>query len=316
MSSIPLEEVAEDARPLIAAFRAAGEPSFQSATVDAARSTYRSSCAANAVPRQEMALVRDHAIGRNRGSILVREYRPALTSGPQPAVLFLHGGGWVIGDLETHDAICRQIAATSGRVVLAVEYRLAPEHRFPLPLEDCAAALAWAVAQADPLSLDPARIAVAGDSAGGCLAAVLANEAELRPQGFQFDRVALAYPVTQIGRKTASYARLTSGFPLTAASMDWFSGHYLPEGLDPRDPCVSPLYAVQLADLPHFILGCGLDPLADDARLYAERLKGAGTILEYYHLPQHAHGLLTSAGKIATGAAMLARLGQFLRAPS
>lgn len=313
MTVIPLEQVAEDARPLVAAFRAAGEPSVQSGSVEEARAAYRLACQVNGLDRAQVALVQDHRVAVVDGEISIREYRPHAAEGLQPALVFVHGGGWVIGDLDTHDGLCRHLARGTGRVVIAVDYRLAPKYPFPIPVQDCAAALAWIVANANVLALDVAQIATTGDSAGANLVAALANAPELRPAGFQFDRLALLYPVTQLDEVTASYQRITSGFALTAASMAWFLGHYLGKSQAAGHAWASPLRADHLADIPHYILSCGLDPLADDAIAYAKRAIDAGLRVEHHHLPRHPHGIFTLAGKIATGVQMLESAAHFLR---
>lgn len=309
---VPLDEVAEDARPLVKAFRDAGEVSFQDVPLAQSRANYRAGCAANGIDPAPVAVIRDHGVTVGGGEILIREYRPTAGAEVLPAALFVHGGGWVIGDLETHDRICRHLSAHGGRAIFAVDYRLAPEHPFPVPLEDCGTALAWLVAAADDLRVDRASIAGVGDSAGGNLVAVLANDPGLRPQGFDFDRLVLLYPVTDLRRGTPSYGRVTAGFPLTAAAMAWFIDHYLPQGVDPSDPRLSPLLAPALSLRPLFIVSCGLDPLSDEIVAYAGAAAQAGAPVEHHHLPGHAHGLFTSAGKIATGEWMMGRVAEFL----
>ena len=172
------------------------------------------------------------------------EYRRDA-SGKPPAVLFMHGGGWVIGNLDTHDAICRTLARESGAAVYAVDYRLAPEHPFPTPLDDCAAALRWLVDHAASLDVDVSRLGLAGDSAGGNLAAVLANTQVLLPRACIVRAQVLFYPVTDLRGETASYQRIVAGFPLTANSMHWFRDHYLRPGTsldDARFPRFSPRF--------------------------------------------------------------------------
>ncbi|MFT4011829.1 MAG: alpha/beta hydrolase [Paracoccus sp. (in: a-proteobacteria)] len=311
-SRVPLEEVAGDLRPLIAAFRAAGEISFQDVPLEQSRANYRAGCAANGLPPEEVALVRDHPVPVAGSTITLREYRPATGDEPLAAVFFVHGGGWVIGDLETHDRICRFIAAKSGLAVFAVDYRLAPEFPFPVPLQDCAEALGWLVANAARLKIRADAIRGVGDSAGGNLVAVLAADPALRPAGFDFSALALLYPVTDLRARTASYRRIAAGFPLTRAGMEWFAGHYLPPGTDQSDPRVSPLLGPMPTASPLFIVSCGLDPLSDEGIAYAHAAGLAGLRVEHHHLPGHAHGLFTSAGKIATGKGMTQRLADFL----
>ncbi|MCY1531920.1 Carboxylesterase NlhH [compost metagenome] len=255
--------------------------------------------------------MRDHSLPSGHGALRVREYRSGA-QGNTPAILFLHGGGWVIGNLETHDGLCRLLAKESQATVFAVDYRLAPEHPFPTSLDDCVAALQWLSSNADALGVDMARLGLAGDSAGGNLAAVLANEDRLRPEGCSPCAQALFYPVTDLRCETASYRRIVSGFPLTAGSMRWFRDRYVGSAGTFDDPRVSPLLAPRLSRAPLFLLSCGLDPLADEGVAYAARAIEGGIRVEHHHLPAHAHGIMTSAGRIETGRAMALRAARFL----
>jgi acetyl esterase len=309
---IPLSSVAPDARGSIQMFRDNGEISFQDVPLEQARENYLRACAAYGLPRLDLPLVRDHSLPSRDGALRVREYRSGA-QGKAPAILFLHGGGWVIGDLETHDGLCRLLAKESQATVFAVDYRLAPEHPFPGPLDDCIAALQWLSSNADALGVDLSRLGLAGDSAGGNLAAVLANEDRLRPEGCSPRAQALFYPVTDLRCKTSSYRRIVSGFPLTAASMRWFRDHYVGSEGAFDDPRLSPLLAPRLSRAPLFLLSCGLDPLADEGVAYAARAIEGGGRVEHHHLPAHAHGILTSAGRIETGRTMALRAAQFLR---
>lgn len=311
---IPLSQIAPHARELIRQFRDNGAVSFQDVPPDQARSNYRRGCAANGLPCIDLPQVRDHTLSGEHGAALrLREYR-SRPGESTPAILFLHGGGWVVGDLDTHDTLCRLLAHESAATVFALEYRLAPEHPFPAALHDAATALRWLAEQADALAIDMTRLGLAGDSAGGNLAAVLANEASLRPSGCRPCAQALFYPVTDLRCDTPSYGRITAGFPLTAVSMHWFRTHYVGPSTALDDPRLSPLLARRLSSAPLFLLSCGLDPLADDAIAYAARAVEAGAMLEHHHLPDQPHGILTSAGRNATGRAMAQRAARFLRA--
>ncbi|OWJ77264.1 alpha/beta hydrolase [Haematobacter genomosp. 1] len=303
---LPLADVAEDQRPLIRAFREAGEISFQTVPLAEARANYDLTGAANGLQTEPLATVRDHSIevpgDTPGGRIAIREYRPS--AGRLPAILFLHGGGWVIGGLASHDPLCRFLAQASGAAVFAVDYRLAPEHPFPTPLEDAEAGLRWLRDQAETLDIDAGRIALAGDSAGGNLAAVLANTSATEPAA-----VVLLYPVTDL--RGATWGRLTRGVPLSVRSMEWFRGHYAGEA-DLSDPRLSPLLAADPSRAPHFIVTCGHDPLAEEGVAYAGRLALHGAEVEHHHLPRHAHGLFTAAGKVATGRRLAEAAGIFL----
>lgn len=310
---IPLSRVAADQRTLIAAFRDAGGTSFQDAdSVEQSRLNYEKSCAANGLAPDAVASVEDVAVG----SFGMRVYdpRPARDS-RDPVIVFAHGGGWVIGSLETHDSVCRRIATLTGLPVVAIDYRLGPEVPFPAGHEDCRDAVEWVRDVAAERSWDASRIVTLGDSAGGGIAAVLAFESSMRVEGTQVIGQVLLYPMLDVANETAGFERITEGVPLTANTIRWFVENYV---LDPdlkSDPRVSPLLAVTEegpAQPPAWILSLGLDPLADEAIEYARRLAQSGTHVELVHLPDHAHGLFTSAGKIRTGERMLEQAADFI----
>ena len=211
------------------------------------------------------------------GEIPVRLYAPHAAPTPGPLLVYFHGGGWVQGSVQTHDASCRLLAHLSGVRVMSVDYRLAPEHPYPAAVEDALAAYAWAADHADRLGADPARLAVGGDSAGGNLAAVVAlaarDDERLPDVAFQL----LLYPVTDVTAKTESYARFSSGYLLTESGMDWYISKYLPDPARRAEPQASPLHAPQLAGLPPaYVATCIPDVLRDEGEAYAARLREAG----------------------------------------
>lgn len=227
-------------------------------------------------PEVAVAAVADRAIPGPAGDIPVRVYTPAGT-GPFPLLVYFHGGGWVLGSLATHDGTCRALAAGAGCVVVAVDYRLAPEHRYPAAAEDCYAATQWCAAHAAELGADATRLAVGGDSAGGNLTAVVAQMA--RDRGgpalvFQL----LVYPVTDVASDTPSYRDNAEGYLLSAADMQWFWGHYL--GDAPQrgtEPYASPLRAATLRGLPPaLVITAEFDPLRDEGEAYGAALEEAG----------------------------------------
>lgn len=228
----------------------------------------------------------------------VRIYRPGMAR--SPCVVYFHGGGWVIGDLETHDGVCRQLALASGMTVIAVDYRLAPEHPFPTPLQDCYQALHWIAENSARLDIDPTRIAVAGDSAGGNLAAAvclkLRDEGRLKP-AFQL----LIYPVTNADLDTGSYRANGVGKVLTRDGMAWFWHHYT--GGDPAhrlDPLAAPLIAEDLAGLPPAcVITAEYDPLRDEGRDYADRLAAAGVATHYQDFSGMVHGFFGMTDHLA-----------------
>jgi acetyl esterase len=242
-------------------------------------------------PRLAMERVAELAVPGPAGPIPARLYVPPGAAAPGPAALlvYYHGGGWVIGDLDTHDDPCRFLATHAGAAVLAIDYRLAPEHPFPAAVEDAFAAYAWALESAGRLGLDPARIAVGGDSAGGNLAAVvslLVREEGLRRPAQQL----LIYPVADTDDDTPSRRLFAEGFLLTRADMDFFESHYLPPGSDRRDPRVAVLRADDLSGLPPaYVLTAGFDPLRDEAEAFAARLREAGVSVALRRHPGLVH---------------------------
>ncbi|HEV7770672.1 MAG TPA: alpha/beta hydrolase [Solirubrobacterales bacterium] len=243
------------------------------------------------------------------GPIAARHYVPHGAASPAPLLLFFHGGGWVVGDLDTHDGVCRFLAAAAGVTVLSVDYRLAPEHPFPAAVEDAWAAFAWVAANTTALGGDPGRVAIGGDSAGGNLAAVvclLAREAGQLP-AMQL----LLYPITDAVGGQRSRQLFAEGFRLTTADMEWFETHYLPAGIDRADPRVSVLRAADLSRLPPaYVATAGFDPLRDEGEAYAARMREAGVrvaLQRHAGLP-HSFANLTTLSRTSK-AAMLEAAG-------
>ncbi len=240
----------------------------------------------------------DRTIGTPDGKMRVRLYRPAA-SVPRllPAILYFHGGGGVIGSLEGYDLPCRFFCARTGCVVVAVDYRLAPEHKFPAAIDDAATAFRWLVANASSLGVDPARIVVAGDSAGGTLAAIVAQEmrGEPTPPCLQW----LIYPATDFAGKTRSQESCAEGFLLTRTDMDWFASLYLPDPADAANPRISPLRTADLSGLPPaLVFTAGFDPLRDEGQAYAERLAAAGVKTIHREFESLIHGFIGMRGAL------------------
>jgi acetyl esterase len=232
------------------------------------------------------------------GGVVLRSYRPAAPAktGVLPALVYFHGGGWTIGDLDTHDTLCRQLAHGAGCAVFSVEYRLAPESPFPAAVDDCLGATKYVTENARELNVDPARVAVGGDSAGGNLAAVAAISFKEKIV-FQL----LIYPATDQRLAAASIARNGEGYLLTRALMEKFRGNYLPRREDHLDWRASPLLAESLAGLPPaLVLTAGFDPLQDEGREYAERLKREGVRVEYRDYADMIHGFIVMGGVLDT----------------
>lgn len=224
------------------------------------------------------------------GRIAVRLYRPAATAARDlPLHVYLHGGGWCVGSLEDADPRCRTTAAGAGCVVASVDYRLAPENQFPVPLEDCYAALVWLVDHADELGVDAARLSVGGESAGANLATVCALLARERG-GPRIGLQVLVVPSTDATMQQPSVEELGRGYLLTREAMEIFRRAYVPDGISYADPLVSPLHAQDLSGLPTAVVHTAeYDPLRDEGEAYARRLAQAGVAVRHRRLVGHVH---------------------------
>ncbi|MGN9914520.1 alpha/beta hydrolase [Phytohabitans sp. LJ34] len=242
-----------------------------------------------------------------------RLYRPAgAPDGPLPLLAYFFGGGWVLGSLETSDGICRRLCADAGCLVVSVAYRLAPEHPFPAAPRDCHAAVTWLAAHAAELGGDPARLAVAGDSAGGNLAAAVTLQA--RDAGPALAAQVLVYPNVAYGADTPSMRDNTDPFFFNRTSVDWYWGHYLADPADAGDPLASPLRADSLSGLPPaLVVTAEYDPLRDEGEQYAERLRAAGVPVELARYDGMTHGFFTMTGTLAAAREATARVAEYLR---
>jgi acetyl esterase len=242
-------------------------------------------------PFPDVAAVVDHRVPVAGGEITVRAYSPG-GPGPHPALVYYHGGGWVIGDLHTHDGLCRSLTNAARCAVLSVDYRLAPESKYPVAVEDSYAALLWIAANADRLGIDRRRIAVGGDSAGGNLATVMALVARDR-KGPRLALQVLIYPVTDHDLDTRSYVENATGYVLTREGMRWFWNHYLARDAQGREPYASPLRASSLAGLPPaLVITAEYDPLCDEGEAYAARLRDSGVPVTLTRYPGMFHGFV------------------------
>ena len=295
--------------------RQAGARPFEVLTPEEARAAYAAGWDVLQPATEEVASVRDQVIQTSSGGLTLRIYRGTGTRPDEalPCMVFLHGGGWVIGNLQSHDRICRALANRAGICIVAVDYRLAPEHPFPAALEDAAAALQWISDNALALSIAPGRIGVGGDSAGGNLAAVLAlmgRDGAAPATMFQ----ALIYPVVDLTASSDSYRRVTSALPLTAATMHYFIDHYTPKMSDRLDWRASPLKAATLNGTPPaLVVTVAHDPLCDEGRAYAKRLEDDGVRVTAVHLSDHMHGMLMHGKLIAASNLMVDHVGAVLR---
>jgi acetyl esterase len=293
----------------------AGRPAYHTLSPKDARQLFVDTRPASTPTPPEIGSVRNVVAEGAQAPLPLRVYRPAGVpdATPLPAYVYFHGGGWVIGDLNTHDVVCRQLTATSGASVVSVDYRLAPEHKFPAAADDAWAATRWVVAHAAELGLDASRLAVGGDSAGGNLAAVVALMAR-DAGGPAIALQVLIYPVTDVMRETRSYADFAEGYMLTRDSMRWFIAHYLTSKDDARDWRVSPLRAPSLAGLPPaLIVTAGFDPLRDEGEMYAGRLRDAGGLVDYVCYGGMVHGFVGMGKLIDTAQRAIAHIGGTLR---
>jgi acetyl esterase len=273
-----------------------GIPPTHTLTPADARAFYRERRAVTQPDPPDIGEVRDLSATGPQGPIPLRLYHPeaaARRAKAPPVLVYFHGGGWVIGDLDTHDTLCRQLALASGVAVVAVDYRMGPEHRFPAAVDDCIAATRWVRDHAAELGVDATRLAVGGDSAGGNLAAVVAiaaRDAGDLPIGFQL----LIYPATDQRRGWPSHTTNAQGYLLTADTMDYFHDHYIPDKAMDLDWRASPLLHEDLSKLPPaLVLTAGYDPLRDEALQYSQRLTLAGNRATHILFERQIHGFIT-----------------------
>lgn len=247
------------------------------------------------------------------GKLPVRLYKPEASETP-PLVVYFHGGGWVIGSVESHDATCRALAKASGCAVASVEYRLAPESAFPAAPEDCFAATVWLAENGGSLGVDSSRLAVAGDSAGGNLAAVVSLMARDKG-GPRISCQVLIYPAVDFTRDYPSYEENGEGYFLTTADMKWFKGHYLAGESDAKDSLASPLLAADHSNLPPaIIITCGFDPLRDEGEAYGEKLEAAGVEVTVSRYDGMIHGFVSMIGAIGDARTSIEEMGKRIRA--
>jgi acetyl esterase len=264
-----------------------GVPPVNHQTVSEARTTAESTADELFGVKDTVGAIREATIPGPRGHIPVRIYTPT-TGDSGAALVYFHGGGWVFGSVNTHDGVCRALARRAGLTVVSVNYRLAPEHRFPAALEDAWIATRWAVEHASARGMHP-RLAVGGDSAGGNLAAVVALRA--RDAGVDLRLQVLICPVTDCRMRSASYEEFARGYGLTRAEMEWFLNHYLPSPFDRSDPAASPLCAMDHRDVaPAYVITAEYDPLRDEGEAYVVKLQAAGVSVQLRRYEGMIHG--------------------------
>ena len=281
------------ARALLDLLEKRGVPPLHTLAPADARAAYRDRRLLTQPDPPPIGEVRSLQADGPHGAIALRLYRPLSERTPAaalPVLVYFHGGGWVIGDLDTHDTVCRELANGSGCAVIAVDYRMGPEHRFPAAVDDCIAATYWVERNAAALRLDPQRLAVGGDSAGGNLAAVVAltaRDAGDLKLAFQL----LIYPATDMRRGHDSHTRNGQGYLLTRDTVSYFHDHYISDPADDLDWRASPLLHPDLARLPPaLVITAGYDPLRDEGMDYADRLSAAGNRATYVCFERQIHG--------------------------
>ena len=271
-----------------------GVPPVHTMTPEEARASYRSRRAFTQPDAPEVFKVEDKLVSANGVSVAVRVYHPhaAPSHSTLPGLVYLHGGGWTIGDLDTHDVLCRSLCLQAGIVVVAVDYRMGPEHKFPAAYDDSVAAFNWTVAHAASLGIDASRIAIGGDSAGGNLAAAACLG--LRGQSVQPAFQLLIYPATIMWQDTPSYHANGKGYMLTKESIAYYTENYLRNREDAKDWRASPQLADSHAGLPPaFVMTAGFDPLRDEGLMYANALTKAGVSSQYICFERQIHGFIT-----------------------
>jgi acetyl esterase len=297
------------AQALLDVMRAAGTPQPYTLPVQEARASMRAALTTRG-ERIELRCVQDVAVSGGEAPLPLRLYRPA--EGPLPVALFLHGGGWVLNDLDTHDRLCRRVARRSGWLVASLDYRRAPEHKHPAALKDAQLAYRWLLDNAAQIGADRSGVALVGESSGAttaaCLALVLRDTGEPAPLS-----QILAYPVCGMYRHWPSYEERGVGYTLDLEFVRWALSNYVPAGHDLQDPYLLPLAASDLAGLaPTFVMTAEFDPLRDEGIAFAQRLAAAGVAVEHLHAEDQMHGFLLLDRVVERAGSLIDRLADTL----
>jgi len=309
----PSDRLHPEVRALLEMMEAQGAPPLESLNPVEARSGRVEAMKMLGGEPEVLGRVENLSVPGPAGDIPVRVYA-IEHGGLRPALVYFHGGGFVFGNLDTHDGVCRALAKESGAVVISVDYRLSPEHKFPAAVEDSHAVTAWVAANAEKLGIDGCRIGVGGDSAGGNLATVVAMRCR-DAGGPKLASQLLIYPVTDSSSfDTGSHRELSEGYFLTRAAMEWFTGHYLASADQKRHPEVSPLLAPDLRGLPPaLVITAEFDPLRDEGEAYAKRLKEAGVPVTMSRYPGMIHGFVSMRGVLSGGRQATKEAAEFTR---
>jgi acetyl esterase len=302
-------ELDRDAQAILDVIAASGEPHLSTLSVDAARERMRAVLIAKGQPLA-LRSVQDVSVPTPSGALRVRLYRPV--QGCLPVALFLHGGGWTVNDVDTHDELCRRLAKRSGWLLASLEYRKAPQHKHPAPLTDAYMTYRWLLDNAESIGCDPSRRAVVGESSGGTIAAnltVLVRDLGAPMPTYQV----LAYPVTDSFDRWPSYAERGTGYILDRRLMQWYFGHCLPAGSPAENPYFIPLATEDLSGLPPtLMLTAEFDPLRDEGIAYAKRLTEAGVAVEHVHASEQMHGFLLLGKVVASAGSLIDRTADSL----
>jgi acetyl esterase len=306
-----------DAAAVYRAHQEAGRPPYETVSPAEAREFYLQARFVSNPEPPELRSVQPLAIPAPHGSIAARVYIPKTlrtANGLAPALVFFHGGGWVIGNLDSHDVVCRKLADVGQLIVISVDYRLAPEHKFPAAVEDAITATQWIAGNSKQLGIDASRLSVGGDSAGGNLAAVVAISAR-DGNGPAIAGQVLIYPATDFAMTHPSHSEPETSILLTHSVIRWFRDHYLNGAADVQDWRASPVRAKTLIGLPPaYVLTAGADPLRDEGDDYAQRLKEAGVAVTYRHFPGQFHGFFTMGKLLQQANVAASEIGAWLRA--
>jgi acetyl esterase len=298
----------KNARLLLDMVAASGEPKLWDLTPPEARKKVVELTRIVAC-KEAIGKIEDRTLPGPAGPLPFRIYTPfAVKDAPSGGLVFFHGGAWILGDLDTHDCLCRILADESGCRVVSVDYRLAPEHQFPAAIEDACAATAWIAFHAAELAIDPTRLAVAGDSAGGTLAAVVCQNA--RRAGLKIALQVLLCPVTDFAANNQSRREFAEGYFLETPLMNWAATHYLPSDTNVNDPRLSPLRASDLSGLPPAVIHtAGFDILRDEGQAYANALERAGVEVQHICHEHMIHHFYAMAGAIPYARTALQAMG-------
>jgi acetyl esterase len=306
-----------DAAAVYKALQEAGRPPYETLTPAEARAYYLQARVVTNPEPPELKSVKPLSIPSPSGAIPARLYAPTKlrqTDGLAPCLVFFHGGGWVIGNLDTHAVACRKLAHEGELIVISVDYRLAPEHKFPAAVDDAITATNWIADNAKQLGVDPSRLMVGGDSAGGNLAAVVSLTAR-DSGGPAIAGQVLIYPATDFAMKQPSHSEPETSILLTHTVIKWFRDHYLNDLSDGQDWRASPALAKTLAGLPPaYVLTAGADPLRDEGNEYAARLQQAGVAVTTKTFPGQFHGFFTMGKLLQQANVAASEIGAWLKA--